>query len=156
MTGSKKNSPRPTNSTASNCFPRQPLGGFITEPLPPGAFTLGPPEKCLFTAEELCGIIKACGEAQVVELKLGDLYVRFGQQPVPEAPANEVQSPAPTPEAAISATQNELEKEAERALTQDEVKLREDQLDMALLENPLLYEELIAKGEVEDDGDDEE
>ncbi len=114
-------------------------------------------QKSSFSVKDLCSILKACGAAQVDELKLGDLYVRFRTQtepPSPLAEPEEVTEPSPPPAVAIAATQ---EKIAELTQVQDELAMRQDQLDLMMIEDPLRAEELMAQGELElDAGSDEE
>lgn len=95
-------------------------------------------------------ILKACSESGVTSLKWGDLQVEFG----PKSPAQEQVSDLPLPVAAeIAAFQ---EKEAEKALLRDEIAHREQQIAMAVLEDPTLGEEMLIQGELDDDGSAEE
>lgn len=101
----------------------------------------------------MCAIIKACTEARVAVLKFGPLEVQFHQQVEPLAFANGPQGwqrVQPTqPEAEISDEQRQQMEE--EALDRDEIRLKEDQLDQMLIEDPAEFEKLVAQNELEDD-----
>jgi hypothetical protein len=105
-----------------------------------------------FTARDLCLIIEACKTHAVAELKFGDLEIRWtpGLSPLPLAYPSSVES---IPEAAISATQTKV---AEHALEQDEVLMRQEQLEHLKITDPLAYERLMMSGEFGDDGSESE
>ncbi len=108
------------------------------------------PKKSLLTFSQVCSILKACGESRVAELKFGDLHVTF-HPPVKEGPEAQQYFPTtPTPpEAEISDQQREqLEK---HALAEDERRVKEEQLQQMLIEDPAGYERLLAEGELEQD-----
>lgn len=89
--------------------------------------------------KELCELIKVCGEAGVAELKFADLHVTF------------VLSKAPD-EVALGYEQPIIKDESEaEVILRDEVKLKEDQLDLALIERPGEYERMLMSGELEDE-----
>lgn len=111
------------------------------------------PEKRVLSFREICSIIKSCGESRVAELKFGDLHITF-HQPVKEgldavkAPPQQVTT---HPDAEISDEQRKhLEK---HALLEDELRLKEDQLDQMLIESPTDFEELQAQGDLEEERD---
>ncbi len=108
-------------------------------------------EKRLLSFKEICSIIKTCGASRVAELKFGDLHITF-HEPVKEGldTVNELSQKYTThPDAEISDEQRkQLEK---HALAEDEIRLREDQLDQMLIESPSEYEELQAQGDLEED-----
>jgi hypothetical protein len=119
-----------------------------------------PLAKSPLTPAQVCAIIKACRDAQVTELQLGDLYVRFGPQAKPgdqmEAPAAipaNVAQAAPTPQKKPGPESPEAHEEATKALVQEELNFREEQLALMWIEDPLAAQELILKGELEIDGD---
>lgn len=114
---------------------------------------------------DVCSIIEVCGKAKVTLLKFGDLQVEFGPQApsppplmhevspwtpyIPQARALASASPS-TPATEIADTQA---KEAEKALAQDELAVRKDQLSQLGIENPVAYEEMINNGELDEDDD---
>lgn len=100
------------------------------------------------TPEGLCSILRACRESQVSELKFGPLHVKFGP-PVDPEPVKP--TPAPATATEIADTQKNIAKES---LAQDEAKLRETQLALAFIENPMLAEQMLMDGELEPHGDD--
>lgn len=122
-----------------------------------------PTETRCLSVSEVCSIIEVCGKAKVTSLKLGDLQVEFGSQApsppplmhesspwapfIPQARALASASPS-TPATEIADT---LAKEAERALAQDELNVRKDQLAQIGIENPVAYEEMINNGELDED-----
>lgn len=118
--------------------------------------------KRVSSAEEVCLIIEACGEAGVAELKFGDLYLRFGTKTEPEHQTTHVLTPrvlgtskkasSPEPAAEIAATQSEM---AEKSLLADEIALREQELAEMFLTDPARAEELLMQGELTDDEEDE-
>lgn len=105
------------------------------------------------SAEEICLILKACGESQVAMLKYGDLCVRFGKHTETRSGVQALGDPdtvPPTTSAtAIAATQDT---EAEKSLLQGEVAFREDEVAMMLIEDPARAEQLIMEGELADAG----
>lgn len=112
------------------------------------------------SAEEVCVIIKVCGEAKVTELKLGDLQVIFlpKEETRPgvtlKSPlASLDQAPPPLTAAEIAEIQR---KEAKKALERDEARVRKEQLEEMFLTDPLRAEELLRQGELEPDGDEDE
>lgn len=98
------------------------------------------------TGHEICLIIKACGEAKVLEMKFQDLYLCFGRPTKDTVLVDK--APGPLSDNEISATQ---EKYAKESLLRDELQTREDQLAEMLILDPLMAEELILKGELEPD-----
>ena len=103
------------------------------------------------TLEELCAILKACGEARVTELKFGDLHVHFGKAAQMET--NQVGSHvdmAPDPRAAKEIAGNQI-KEAKRSLELDEMRVRNEQISELFLTDPLRAEELLRNGELDPD-----
>jgi hypothetical protein len=120
-------------------------------------------EKTVLSSEEICSIIRACGESKVTVLKFGDLYLRFGQQAadapgsvenVPRGTTEIVdKAPAPPPSAEIEATQIQI---AEKALAQDELDAKRAQLSQMFIENPSMAEEMMAQGDLIDDDDRDE
>lgn len=109
--------------------------------------------KTALTADEVCRILNACGRARVVELKFGDLQVCFGKttetvvtpgQKVLDM-SNLERPPHPAPVTEMTGPPKNIES---RVKTQQELALREDQLELMRLEDPAGYEELIANGDL--------
>jgi hypothetical protein len=104
-----------------------------------GTRPTGRPKKHM-TVPEVVSIINECGASGVSELKFGDLYVKFSTKA-----ASNIPDPLPT----VTEITESQKKNESRSLENDELNFREDQLANALLENPLLAEELLIKGELE-------
>jgi hypothetical protein len=94
------------------------------------------PVRSKLNVKDLCELIRISGEAGVKELHFGEVRVIFKEEKalVTEIPTTIGISPA-----------NNV-----RELERSEQDIREDQLSMALLENPAEYERLLAAGELED------
>lgn len=105
--------------------------------------------------DALCSIIEACGNANVAELKFGDLYLKMGQKTPISDPrslsledSGQLELPLPRPSAKEIA---ELQaKEAKRALERDEIAIREQQLADMFIEDPAEAERLLIQGELRD------
>ncbi len=98
--------------------------------------------------DELCSIITACGGAGVSELKFGDLNITFGLPPRQIRFLREAnRPPASKTGTAISEIQ---EQEAEKALEEDELALRDEQIENLFIEDPVRAEELLERGELTD------
>jgi len=107
------------------------------------------------SSDEVCSIIKVCGEVKVSCIQYRDLTVWFGPQPelsdLPRLDSNLAASmPSSQTEAAISAIQ---ENQAKEALEQDEEKLKEDELALMLIENPQMAEKLLIEGKLDEEAD---
>lgn len=104
------------------------------------------PKKKDFTLEELSSIIKICGDNAVTSFSWGDLRISFGEKKDLATPIS-LTPHSPQAEA-------ELEEETR---VHDELKVRQDQIDQMLIEDPLEAERLIAENELIDEdkpGDD--
>lgn len=115
------------------------------------------PEKTTLSTAQVCSILKASAKAGVSELKFGNLHVKFGRPA--ETPTQDYleqrfvqQNPAIAP--VVNLTEEQHKQLAKLSLEDDELHTREDQLARALVEDPMLYEELLAKGELTDELDD--
>lgn len=119
-------------------------------------------EKNYLTAEEVCSILKVCGEVRVAKLEFRDLRVEFSPttglaSPDGSAPVDyRVVTPAdmvlsPLPEAEISELQKKV---AEKSFVQDEIATREDQIAELLVTDPLAAERLLMAGKLEEQEDD--
>lgn len=95
------------------------------------------------TSDDICKIIKACAESGVYKIKCNSLEVEFGQ-PKKVDHENFTQE----------LTQEAHDKMDQQTLVEEEVKTREEQIQMMLIENPELAEEMIANGELNEDGTD--
>ena len=105
------------------------------------------------TATEVCLILDSCAKNGVSTLKFGALEASWVSHP----PLVQNSLDAHIPGTEIPEI-NHSEKTKE-ALEVSELNLREEQLAMALIEDPEQYERLLAQGELEDeetDTDDEQ
>lgn len=112
------------------------------------------------SGSDACLIIEASAKAGVSELSFGTLHVKFGRP----AETREMsgfpgiaypvvkQHAAPAPMNDLTDAQHK--QQARDALELDEILTREDQLARALVEDPVLYEELLQQGELTDGMDD--
>ncbi len=114
------------------------------------------------SADDVCAIIRACGEAEVVRLRFGDLRLSFEKptnNPRPPSPNPWELGPgseatAPLPETPAAMEHSEIEKET---LAADSLALRRAQIEDLLLEDPLRAEEMITNGELgENEREDED
>ena len=101
-------------------------------------------EKILLTAEEVCIILKTCGEAKVAELQFGPLHVWFDKS---VAKIVKEECPIPLPATEIAETQEIIAKEAH---IEEEIRTREDQVAELWITNPQKAEEMVLKGELEE------
>lgn len=92
-----------------------------------------------FSPKDVCKLIKTCQKSGVSELKLGGLELHF----VPK-----VKKPEPKAEEKADVSGKDVE---EKALLQEELKLRDTQVDNLLLESPSEYERRIIEGDLEDE-----
>lgn len=95
------------------------------------------------TVDSIISIIKACAENGVSKISVDNLAIEFGQVKVKDT------------EIFTDLTQEAHDKMNGDTLVKEELKTREEQMQMLLLENPLLAEELIAGGELENDETDD-
>lgn len=90
------------------------------------------------TAREVCSMIRACKDAGLKSLTWGDLDIQFW---------GEVQSiphPIHVPQATVE-RQRAIETES---IEEQELSLRQSQLEILRIENPGEYERLLAQGEL--------
>ncbi len=113
--------------------------------------------KIHLSAKDVCDIIEASAKHKVTILKFGELQIEFGTKVEPQATsvAQEVFSPLNNnPDKEISEKAHEASTKA--TLVADELELRAEQIALMQIENPLLAQQLLLDGELEDDdGDDE-
>lgn len=97
-----------------------------------------------FKLKEICELIKVCGASGVTELKVGELHVQFSSKAHGGSVSSGIELPI------IKNTDQLVETEQE-VILRDEIKLKQDQLDLALIESPAEYERLLMSGELEDE-----
>lgn len=91
------------------------------------------------TAADICTVIESCGKHGVFSLTLGSMKIMFAGR-----------GPVPTPLAEAPPVQLTHEQQDELA------KMRaEAYIEQIKIENPVLYEDMLARGEIEDDHDGE-
>jgi hypothetical protein len=123
-------------------------------------------QKTLST-DDICAILKAAKESGARVLKYGGLYIEFGSRTgVPEEetgpriigsrdgrPVRVAPGPSPSdltiPAAEIAEIQRQKQTQARE---RDELQIREAQMEEALIEDPVLFEQLLQAGELENDG----
>jgi hypothetical protein len=92
-------------------------------------------------SKDIIAIIKACGQSQVKEFSFGGLQLSFA------AKEEEV------PQVIQFHSVDEPHKPHPDEFKADEERIKTRQLEDMLLENPLMYEQLLAQGELEDGQD---
>lgn len=110
--------------------------------------------KTVLKSDEVCAILKACGENGVRVLKFADLYVQFGPKPAPARQSSEI-SPTdvratenpPSPDTEMSETATKID---QTTLDQLELQAKQDRLERMMLEDPAEYERLMASGDLTD------
>lgn len=96
----------------------------------------------MFKARELSNIIKTCASCGVSEFSIGEIKITFGQPIIATQPIDQYQGESqPIPSAEI----------VDEPIEKEEVALKEEQLAMALLENPVELERLLTAGELENE-----
>ena len=117
----------------------------------PGFEVLEEPAKPSDTALSvagLCGLIRVCGKAGVRELRFGNLHVIFDRPVEEDEHRQSAASPNPPAAAAAGETQDKTFAED---LEKREAKLRQEQADRMILEDPDQFEDLLALGELVDE-----
>lgn len=116
-----------------------------------------PSPKISLKSEEVCAIIRACGESGVRVLKFAELYVQFGPKAEPErqSPDPRVMDKAKSEEPSstdteMSATAIQIDQET---LAKLEDQAKRERVQRLMLENPGEYERLLSSGDLEDDPD---
>lgn len=108
------------------------------------------PKEKAFNSQELSAIIRVCSELGASEMSFQGLHVSFfpkGSETKTVTTPPEV----PPPEAAIS--DSEHKKQTEQSLLQEELRMRDSQVDHLLITDPLRAEQMIEDGELVDDDD---
>lgn len=98
------------------------------------------PEKH-FSPEEICEIIRVCSKSGVKHLELLELKVSFTNNYAPTMESVNISNEVQT----VSAFQERS------ANINDEVRDREEDLSLLLIEDPVRYEELIKLGDLKDE-----
>lgn len=101
------------------------------------------------THREICAILKACVNSNIKELCIGDLKLSFFGPNDGQPYAATIPQPIRDPESLKSKIRQVEEATFERF----ESKIKDDELDQLLIEDPALYERLLTAGELEDGGD---
>jgi hypothetical protein len=107
-----------------------------------------------FTSLDLCAIIEVCAQHNVSRLKCRGLDLEFGRTASSE-PGQGSFHDSLAPVAAI--TDIEHEQSSRDSLENDELAMRDEQVALAVIEDPALAEQLFIDGELEDadsDGED--
>jgi len=99
-----------------------------------------------FTAIEVCEIIAACGNSGVKEFAFRDLRITFQARKNDGQDEPIYQSPGPVTEI----VSNQFD---ESLIQQDEMAMKEDELSLLKIEDPLAYEQMLMRRELEPDGD---
>jgi hypothetical protein len=99
-------------------------------------------------AEEVCSILKVCAEAGVNEITFRDLNVRFGPPAETRRPEQDAESASPSSsETVLSEIAAKIDQET---IEEQEIRIREQQLDELRITDPLAYEKLVISGELVD------
>lgn len=109
------------------------------------------PKNLGLSTEQVIQIMEASARCGVLILKFQGLYFQFGKktEPVPAPPGGPTEH-APK-NLVAEMTNNQHQKLAAAALEQSELELREEQLEELKITNPVLYEELVNQGELDED-----
>jgi hypothetical protein len=107
------------------------------------------------TSDDICAIIRQCGESGVSELTFGSLSIRFAS----ENKRGDLSSPEIAHHGISHSTTDYIfddsfkksDEEDKRILEEEEIRMREDQLSMALIEDPAQFEKLLAAGDLENE-----
>ena len=98
-----------------------------------------------FTAEEICAIIKQCGESDVLKLSLGDFHVEFERK---------ASALLDTPEQASQVFPVISQEQSNEIQDLANIKERSDdaseEIANLLLTNPVEYEDSLMRGDLED------
>lgn len=101
--------------------------------------------------DQICAIIEACAKHGVTSLKLGDFEMQLGPQtqlgattPVVDKPSTASQPPV------AEMTAQDHEQQDAKALEQNEIDIREQQIAELLVNDPLAAEKLMMTGELQD------
>lgn len=99
------------------------------------------------SAQDIAGIIKACGDAGVRTFKYGHLYFALGPAPQKQYPLLPASIPRP-PVGPDHAKQNA------ETLERDEEEIKAERLRMLMIEDPVEFERQVRDGELTDEPED--
>lgn len=105
--------------------------------------------KSILTAQDICAIIRACGEHGVATLKFGSLEINMGEVAHHYSIEMPQDAPLPHPDTAIS--EQKAKHVEQEVIEKAEVETKADQLARLLIEDPAEYEMLMQAGELEDE-----
>jgi len=97
------------------------------------------------STQSVCSIIETCARYNVAKLQFRDLMLEFGQKPEQPPPGRT------TATTVADMTEQEHQEQTKQALAEDELSLREQQLEELKITDPAEYERQIRDGELEDD-----
>lgn len=106
-----------------------------------------------FTSLDLCAIIETCTNHGVRSFEYGSLKLDFGAKLAPPGSSathpvgDEIPAPHPAGDAIPAPDHDKINQET---LEADELRFREEELLNAPIENPVLAEQLLIDGELED------
>lgn len=96
------------------------------------------------TSDDICKIIKTCADSGVYKISVDTLSIEFGEYKIKD-PEN-ITVPV--------MTQEQHDEQDSETLVKEELKTKAQQIDMLMIEDPVLAEEMIANGDLENDGSD--
>jgi len=106
-------------------------------------------DKMGLSSTEICTIIASCATNKVAVLKFGELYLRFGPTAEPDKTSTLVPAQNQNiPDTKISDEQHD--KTTAETVEDEATMTREEQLAMALVEDPMLHEQLLRDGDLDD------
>lgn len=94
------------------------------------------------TSDDICKIIKSCAENGVSEFIFDTLNIEFGKYKKNDPESITVPI----------LTQEAHDKMDKQTLVEEEIKIKEEQIQMLMIEDPAKAEEMIANGDFDDDG----
>lgn len=96
------------------------------------------------SAHELCAILRSCRQNQVLELRFRGLEVTFATQ------GSDAQPPELQPRRVSTAkATKEVEAVEKHGLKEAELRLREEQLDLLAVEDPVAFEKFLLSEDAE-------
>lgn len=96
------------------------------------------------SADELVRVIKACRKANVTELKIGDIEVKFAAGEAEQISKVGFESP--------TISEDDLVEVAKKVNIGENIAEAEERLDLLQIDDPSLYEQLVVERELEDNG----
>jgi len=97
-----------------------------------------------FDAKDLIRVLRACNQARVSELKIGNIEVKFV--------AGETVQTKIRPSEVDLMTDQELKEAEQEVNISENLTEAEDRLDLLQIDDPSLYEQLVIERELEDRG----